>query len=181
MTKPEPTTTLVGIALLALAVVATGCDWNDPDEVQNSSNFAIVRAQFFASRASQTPVSGVRMIVESDPEAERPYRGPDVVAISGATGLAEAKVFPGYQQQQGQGQGGGGGGAGGGQQGPTTPTSPLDFPPGLFFADVAVTLVYNGRIVSLIAGGLTIGSGRVYDLGSVFLDDFGIFVDRGAP
>lgn len=178
MSKPEPRTTLAGVSLLALAVLATACDWNDPDEVQNSSNFAIVRAQFFASSASQTPVSGVRMIVESDPEADRPYLGPDVVAISGANGLAEAKVFPGFQQQQGQG--GGGGGDGGGQQGPTTPTSPLDFPPGLFFADVAVTLVYNGRIVSLIAGGLTIGSGRVYDLGSVFLDDVGITVDRGA-
>lgn len=164
----RPVVILLGLAALGIAA----CDFNDPDEVQNSSNFAIVRAQFFASRASRTPVPGVRLIVESDPEAERPYQGPDVVAISGEDGIAEARVFPGFDQQQ---QGGDGGG--GGQQGPSTPTDPLNLPPQLVFADVAVTLIHNGQIVSLISGGLTVGSGRMYDLGSVFLDEFGIVVD----
>lgn len=159
-------------ALAALVALGAGsCDWNDPDEIQNESNFAVVRAQFFAARASRVPVPGVRMIVESDPDAERPYNGPDVVAISREDGLATAKVFPGHQEQEEGGDGGTGG------QGPTTPTDPFNLPPPLRFADVAVTIVYNGQIVSLVSGGLTIGSGRLYDLGSVFLSDLGLVVD----
>lgn len=173
--RNAPTATrIAGAALLGLlAWGATACDLNDPDEVQNSSNFAIVKAQFFASRISQTPVPGVRMVVESDPDAERPYNGPDVIAISGEDGVAVARVFPGLQEQEGDGGGDGGTGSGT----PTAP-NPLELPPPLVFADVAVTIVYNGQIVSFVGGGLTVGSGRLYDLGPVFLvDDFGMVVN----
>lgn len=160
--------------VLGLAVLGgVSCDLNDPDEIQNSSNFAIVRAQFFQSSFSRQPVSGVRLIVESDPEAAQPYRGPDVVAISGEDGVAEARVFPGFNEQTATG-GGGGGGTGGGA---TVPTDPLEFPPPLHFADTAVTILYNGQIRSLIGGGLTVGSGRLYDLGTVYLDDLGLVGD----
>jgi hypothetical protein len=155
----------------ALAVIAfAACDWNDPDEIQNSSNFAVVRAQFFASSTSRTPVAGVRMIVEADADSERPYNGPDVTSISGQDGVAVAKVFTGLTQQQQQQ-----GGAGGQQQ--TGPRNPLELPAPLYFGDAAVTLIYNGQIVSLIGGGLTIGNGRIYDLGTVFLADFGVLAD----
>ena len=162
-----------GVAALAVIALAA-CDWNDPDEIQNSSNFAVVRAQFFASSTSRTPVSGVRMIVEADADSERPYNGPDVTSISGQDGVAVAKVFTGLTQQQ---QGGGGGGGSGGQQTTTGPRNPLELPAPLYFGDAAVTLIYNGQIVSLIAGGLTIGNGRIYDLGTVFLSDFGVVAD----
>src|SRR5688500_20218892 len=80
----------------ALAVlISAACDWDDPDEIQNSSNFAVVRAQFFASRSNRVPVPGVRLMIESDPDSERPYLGPDVAAISGAGGVATAQVFTG--------------------------------------------------------------------------------------
>jgi hypothetical protein len=160
-------------AVLALMTYAA-CDWNDLDEVQNSSNFAVVRAQFFASRTSRVPVPGVRLIVEADADAERPYNGPDVVGISGEDGVAVAKVFPGFTQQTP----GSGGGSGGGTGTTTTgPRNPLELPPPLFFGDAAVTLIYNGQIAALIAGGLTIGSGRLYDLGTVFLDELLIEAD----
>jgi hypothetical protein len=162
----------VGAALAVAAVVS--CDWNDPDEVQNSSNYAVVRAQFFASRETRVPVPGVRMVVESDSDSERPYNGPDVVGVSGEDGVATAKVFPGLTEQQQGGGGGGGGGAGGTTQGPL---NPLELPAPLYFGDAAVTLIYNGQIVSLIVGGLTIGSGRMYDLGTVFLEDLNIVAD----
>ena len=156
----------------ALAVlISAACDWNDPDEIQNSSNFAVVRAQFFASRSNRVPVPGVRLIVESDPESDRPYRGPDVVAISGEDGIATAQVFTGLTELQQQG-----GGGGGGQQ-PLGPPNPLELPAPPFFGDAAVTLIYQGAILGLIGGGLTIGNGRLYDLGTVFLADFGIEVD----
>ena len=154
----------------ALAVLfSAACDWNDLDEIQNSSNFAVVRAQFFASRSSRVPVPGVRLIVESDPESEVPYRGPDVVAISGQDGIATAQVFTGITEQQQQG-------GGGGQQ-PLGPPNPLELPAPLFFGDAAVTIIYQGAILGFIGGGLTIGNGRQYDLGDVFLDDFGIEAD----
>jgi hypothetical protein len=157
---------VAGLAALTLG----SCDWNDPDEIQNSSNFAVVRAQFFAERSSRTPVPGVRLIVESDPDSDRPYNGPDVVAISGDNGVATVRVFPGLTQQQQQG-------GGGGQQQPTGPRNPLELPAPLFFGDAAVVVIYNGQIRSLIAGGLTIGSGRLYDLGTVFLDDLLLVAD----
>ena len=154
-------------AVAALAVlISAACDWNDPDEIQNSSNFAVVRAQFFASRSNRVPVPGVRLIVESDPDSERPYNGPDVVSISGEDGVATAQVFTGYVEQVQQG----------GQQ-VTGPPNPLELPQLLYFGDAAVTLIYQGAILGLVGGGLTIGNGRLYDLGTVFLDDFGVVVD----
>src|SRR5688572_14269210 len=151
----------------ALAVlISAACDWNDPDEIQNSSNFAVVRAQFFASRSNRVPVPGVRLIIESDPDSERPYLGPDVAAISGEDGVATAQVFTGFTEQQQLG----------GQQ-QTGPPNPLELPPPLFFGDAAVTLIYQGAILGFIGGGLTLGNGRLYDLGTIFLDDFGIVVD----
>lgn len=157
--------------LVALTGVLAGCDLNDLDEVQNSSNQAIVRAQFFESRSNRVPVPGVRLIVESDPDSERPYLGPDVISVSGEDGVAEARVFPGFREiddQQNNNNNDNGG------QQPMGPENPLDLPAPLIFADVAVTLVHRGQIVSFIGGGLTIGSGRMFDLGPIFLDELGI-------
>ncbi len=164
-------TLLVGL----LAWAAGGCDLNDPDKVQNEANLAVIRAQFFASHESQTPVPGVRMVVEAPEDAQRPYNGPDVVGISGQDGVAEVRVFPGLVSTQSGGSGGGS--SGGGGTGTTTPQNPLELPPPLYFADVAVALVYQGQILSLISAGLTVGSGRMYDLGPVYLSDFGVTVD----
>ena len=164
-------------AALAGAVLILGfgaCDLNDPDEIQNQANMALVRVQVFASSASRTPVPGVRMIVEAPPPEQgggggaqqRRYEGPDVIATSGEDGLVEAFVFPGYQAPDDAGEGGG-------------PTNPLDpaFPPPLIFADVRVVFLYNGQVLPFLDG-LTVGSGRLYDLGSIFLlEDFGIVVD----
>lgn len=157
----------------ALLILGTGaCDLNDPDEIQNQANLALVRVQFFASSASRTPVPGVRMIVEAPQQQEgggggqqRRYEGPDVIAISGEDGTAEAFVFPGYQTGEGGTVG-------------TAPTSPLDptFPPPLIFADVRIVFLYQGAVVPFIEG-LTINSGRLFDLGAVYLDEFGIVVD----
>ena len=105
------------IAAAACAILLLGsgaCDFNDPDEIQNQANMALVRVQFFASSTSRTPVPGVRMIVEAP------------------------------QQQQG----------GGGQ----------------------VVFLYQGAVVPYLEG-LTINSGRLFDLGAVYLDEFGVVVD----
>lgn len=158
------------LAMTMAVLTWAACDWNDPDEIQNSSNYAVVKAQFFASATSRVPVPGVRMIVESDSDSERPYRGPDVVSVSGEDGVAVAQVFTGLTEQQQQ-QGGGTGGQ------PTGPRNPLELPAPLYFGDAAVTLIYNGQIFPLIGGGLTIGSGRLYDLGTVYLEDLNIIAD----
>ena len=155
-------------ALLLLGLAA--CDWNDPDEIQNSSNLALVRVQIFASETSRTPVPGVRMVVEAPPpeqgggggQEQRRYQGPDVISISGEDGIAEAFVFPGYDAEEAE---------------ETPPTNPFDLPSPLIFADVQVVFLYNGEVLPFLTG-LTVGSGRLYDLGSVFLlEDFGVVVD----
>jgi hypothetical protein len=165
------TSTAAACAILLLGLGA--CDLNDPDEIQNQANMALVRVQFFASRESRTPVTGVRLIVEAPQQQQggggqqqqRRYEGPDVIALSGEDGIAEAFVFPGYQTQT----------AGGGT-GTTDPTNPFDLPPALIFADVRVVFLYQGDVVPFIEG-LTINSGRLFDLGAVYLDEFGIAVD----
>ena len=154
-------------ATLLLAFGA--CDFNDPDEIQNQANMALVRVQVFASNDSRTPVPGVRMVVEAPPPdqggggaQQRRYEGPDVIGISGEDGLVEAFVFPGYNAEEAE---------------ETPPTSPFDLPSPLIFADVRVVFLYNGQVLPFLDG-LTVGSGRLYDLGSVFLlEDFGIVVD----
>lgn len=160
------------VALGVLTIVAPSCDLNDLDEIQNSSNQAVVRAQFFASRTNQVPVPGVRMVIESDDDSKRPYRGPDVISVSGDDGVATALVFPGFEDETDQNNNNTGG-----DQQPMGPEDPLDLPPPLFFGDVAVTLIYQGGIVSFISGGLTLGAGRLFDLGPIFLDELGVAVN----
>ncbi len=158
------------LAGATLVLAGAACDFNDPDEIQNQANMALVRVQVFASSDSRTPVPGVRMIVEAPPPEQgggggaqqRRYEGPDVIGISGEDGLVEAFVFPGYDSEQAD---------------ETPPTNPFDLPPALIFADVRVVFIYNGEVLPFLDG-LTVGSGRLYDLGSVFLlEDFGIVVD----
>jgi hypothetical protein len=156
------------VALATLTLAGVACDFNDPDDIQNQANMALVRVQVFASSQSRTPVPGVRMVVESPPpdqggggQQQRRYLGPDVIGISGEDGLVEAFVFPGYDAEDLE----------------DAPTDPFNLPPPLFFADVQVTFIYNGQVLPFVTG-LTVGSGRLYDLGSVFLlEDFGIVVD----
>ncbi|HJR53132.1 MAG TPA: hypothetical protein VJ982_05405 [Gemmatimonadota bacterium] len=161
--------TWAAVALASLTFAGVACDFNDPDEIQNQANTALVRVQVFASSDSRTPVPGVRMIVEAPPQEQggggqqqqRPYQGPDVIAISGEDGIAEAFVFPGYDAEDLE----------------ELPTDPFSLPPPMFFADVRVVFLYNGQVLPFVTG-LTVGSGRLYDLGSVFLlEDFGIVVD----
>ena len=164
--------TRVAVALASATLILAGgaCDFNDPDEIQNQANMALVRVQVFASSDSRTPVPGVRMIVEAPPPEQgggggaqqRRYEGPDVIGISREDGLVEAFVFPGYKGEDAE---------------ETPPTSPFDLPSPLIFADVRVVFIYNGQVLPFLDG-LTVGSGRLYDLGSVFLlEDFGIVVD----
>lgn len=170
MKLPAPHHRALGFAL-ALAL-PTACE---PDEVQNSANEAVIMVQFFESRVDRVPVAGVRMVVESPGDREdetqgRPYNGPDVLAISGDDGIAIARVFPGFDDPA-QGDPGGGGDDGTQDGGPE---NPLDLPPPLIFADVAITFIHQGRIVPFIESGLTVGSGRLYDLGPIFLDELGL-------
>ncbi|MGH7563350.1 MAG: hypothetical protein ACREK5_02875 [Gemmatimonadota bacterium] len=173
MTRSNASLKWLGL-LLAVALPTT-CE---PDEVQNSANEAVVMAQFFVSRTNRVPVAGVRMVVESPGDRQgqtqgRPYNGPDVLAISGDDGIAIARVFPGFDDSGENGEGGGGDEGSQGQG----PENPLDLPPPLIFADVAITFIHQGQIVPFIDSGFTIGSGRLYDLGPIFLDELGLAVE----
>ena len=132
------TNTLTVVTLGVLTITAPSCDLNDLDEIQNSSNQAVVRAQFFASRTNQVPVPGVRMVIESDDDSDRPYRGPDVIGVSGDDGVATVRVFPGFEEEQDRNNNDGG------NQQPLGPEDPLDLPPPLFFGDVEHRVVHIG-------------------------------------
>jgi hypothetical protein len=146
-------------AALAAAFVAAlgGCDFlEDPDEVQNSTNNAFIEAQVFESRDNRAPVEGVIMIVESDPDSERPFFGPDQSFVSDGTGFIRAEVFPGIDPEL-EPEGG--------------PTTPLDAAPPLFFGDACVHFLHDGGLFTFSCG-VTIGAGTVLNLGTFFLSDF---------
>jgi hypothetical protein len=145
-------------ALALVAALAGACDFlENPDEVQNSSNNAFVEAQVFVARDNRTPVPGVLMIVESDPDSEQPFVGPDQSFVTDAGGFVRAEVFPGRDLEQ---------------QPEAGPATPFDVAPPLFFGDACVSFVHEGSFFSFSCG-VTIGAGRVLNLGLVFLSDFG--------
>ena len=145
-----------GLAL-GLLLPAAGCDFlENPDDVQNSTNNAFVEAQVFASRTDRTPIQGVIMIVESDPDSERPFQGPDQSFASDQNGLIRAAVFPGVDAEQ-EPEGG--------------PSSPLDVTPLLFFGDACVHFIHEGQF-STFSCGVTLGAGKVLNLGVFFVDEF---------
>ncbi len=149
---------LFALALALLAPLAGACDFlENPDEVQNSSNKAFVEVQLFASRDDRTPVEGVIMIVESDPDSERPFFGPDQSFVSNENGFIRAEVFPGTDPEQG---------------GTGPPATPFDVDPPLFFGDACVQFLFEGTF-STFSCGVTMGAGRVLNLGVVFVAEFG--------
>ena len=147
------------IALVAAlaATLAGGCDFlEDPDEVQNSTNNAFIEAQVFESRSNRAPVQGVIMIVESDPDSERPFVGPDQSFTSDGTGFIRAEVFPGIDLEE-EPEGGA--------------SNPLEGAPPLFFGDACVHFLHDGDFFTFSCG-VTIGAGQVLNLGTFFASDF---------
>jgi hypothetical protein len=150
-------TATAAVALGLLLSPAAGCDFlENPDEVQNSTNNAFVQAQMFASRDDRTPVEGVIMIVESDPDSERPFQGPDQSFVSNRNGFIRAAVFPGVDAEN-EPEGG--------------PQTPFDVTPPLFFGDACVHFIHEGTF-STFSCGVTLGAGKVLELGMFFVDEF---------
>lgn len=145
------------LAVALLAPLAGACDFlESPDEVQNSTNNAFVEAQVFASRDDRTPVEGVIMIVESDPDSERPFAGPDQSFMSNENGFIRAEVFPGLDLEGAD----------------ADPATPFDVAPPLFFGDACVQFLFEGTFTTFSCG-VTLGAGRVLNLGNFFLSEFG--------
>ena len=148
---------LVAVALLA--PLAGACDFlENPDEVQNTANNAFLEAQVFVARDNRTPVEGVILFVESDPDSERPFQGPDQTFASDANGFIRAQVFPGIDEEQ-QPAGG--------------PTSPFDVAPPLFFGDACVHFLHEGQLFTFSCG-VTLGAGKVINLGVFFISEFAL-------
>jgi hypothetical protein len=158
-----PLRALAALALGGLLAFAGSCDFlESPDEVQNSTNNAFVEAQVFESRDSRVPIEGVIMIIESDPESERPFQGPDQSFVSNREGLIRAAVFPGQDPEA--------------EEPPGGPATPFDVAPPLFFGDACVHFIHEGTF-STFSCGVTLGAGKVLNLGVFFVDEF--LVDPG--
>ena len=142
---------------MLLCLPAGICDFfGDPDDTQNSTNNAFIEAWFFRARDDRTPIQGVIMYVESDPDAERPYNGPDQTFVSNQNGFVRAEVFPGLDLEQGT---------------PGAPPTPFDVPPFLFFGDACVHFFHDGDFTTFSCG-VTLGAGQVINLGTFFVTDF---------
>ncbi|MBI5059412.1 hypothetical protein HZB60_06490 [candidate division KSB1 bacterium] len=85
----------VGVALWLLVACLPGCD-----EGQDDWNGSAKISGYVYTDASHTRgVSGVQVILESDPNSENPYLGPDRWVESNAAGYFERSVFLGRDQE----------------------------------------------------------------------------------
>lgn len=88
---------LTGIILL-LGLFTMSCEKDIDDD--NSS--AKISGYVYLSRDDQTGVQGVRIIIESDNEAETPYLGPDRWFETDENGYYEAFIFLGSDPESGE-------------------------------------------------------------------------------
>jgi hypothetical protein len=146
------------LAVSGFGALAGSCDFlENPDEVQNTSNNAFVEAQIFRSRDNRVPVEGVIMYVESDPDSESPFEGPDQTFVSDRNGFVRAAVFPGLDPEAEEPEGG--------------PTTPFEVRPPLAVGDACVHFLFDGHF-STFSCGVSLGPGKVINLGIFFADEF---------
>jgi hypothetical protein len=149
---------LAAVALAAFGAFANSCDFlENPDEVQNSTNNAFIEAQVFQSRDSRVPVQGVIMYVESDPDSDSPFQGPDQTFVSDGNGFIRAAVFPGLDPDA--------------EEPPGGPTTPFEVRPLLSVGDACVHFLFDGNF-STFSCGVSLGPGKVINLGIFFADEF---------
>jgi hypothetical protein len=80
------------VAAAIFLIVAMGCD----EGINDWSSSAKVSGYVYADAAHTVPLAGVQVIVEGDPEADRPYVGPDRWFVTDQSGYFEGFIFVGY-------------------------------------------------------------------------------------
>lgn len=113
-----------------LLLFVTGCEQGIDD--WNSS--AKITGEIYTDATHTHGVPGVRVIIEADPNASNPYKGPDRWTETDSRGHFDGAVFLGNQDGQYN-----------------------------YLADLSVAYFYNGKAFSW-SGGISVGPGSVFTL-----------------
>jgi hypothetical protein len=127
--------------LWLLVVLLPGCSEGQDD--WNSS--AKISGYVYTDATHTTGVSGVQVVLESDPNAEDPYRGADRWVVSSGNGYFEKSVFLGRD-----------------------PEDPDHYD---YVADMSIGYFYNGHSFRW-TGGVTVSPGSHFTLPPVDLSMF---------
>jgi hypothetical protein len=119
--------------LVAMLLLLSACD----EGVDDWNSSARVAGWVYTDASHTRGVEGVQVIIESDPESEVPYEGPDRWTVSDASGHFEGAVFLG--------------------------NSDGDYN---YVADLSVGYFWHGKSFSWI-GGITVSPGSVFTLPAV--------------
>jgi hypothetical protein len=82
---------MIGMTVVWLVLGMTGCT----DGIDDWNSSAKVTGYVYTDPSHTTGVQGVRVILESDPNAANPYTGPDRWTSTNAAGYFEGAVFLG--------------------------------------------------------------------------------------
>jgi hypothetical protein len=121
---------LITGGLVAILLLAAACD----EGIDDWNSSAKITGYVFQDLAHSRGVEGVQVILESDPQAEHPYEGPDRWTRTDANGHFEGAVFLGNQDGQYN-----------------------------YVADLSVAYFWNGKAFRW-TGGVTVGPGSVFTL-----------------
>ena len=129
------------LSLGALLLSFTGCE----EGIDDWNSSAKVSGWVYTDNTLSTGVEGVQVIIESDPQSENPYEGPDRWTVSGSNGHFEGAVFLGNHMAEGQGYN--------------------------YLGDLSVAYFYQGRTFRW-SGGVTVSPGSDFTLPAVDLTMF---------
>ncbi len=90
------TKTLAAVAAISIAVFMLGCD----EGIDDWNSSATISGFVYADAAHTQGVSGVQVVLESDPAADVPYEGPDRWTETNGTGYFEGNVFLGNRAEE---------------------------------------------------------------------------------
>lgn len=81
------------LLLLPLLLVASGCE----EGIDDWNGRATISGYVYTDPSHSSGVEGVQVILESDPDAQNPYEGPDRWVVSDGNGHFKGNVFLGNQ------------------------------------------------------------------------------------
>ena len=116
--------------LTAMLLLLAACD----EGVDDWSSSARVAGWVFTDGSHSRGIEGVQVIIESDPESENPYEGPDRWTVTDASGRFEGAVFLGHSNGEYN-----------------------------YIADLSVGYFWHGKSFSW-TGGITVAPGAVFTL-----------------
>ena len=144
----------IRIFVLTLFALFLGCAQEPGDE-----DNAVVTGRIYKYAEYETPsdsvwifyepVESVTVYVESDIDSDIPYEGPDIIGFTDSRGIFSIPVYLGNTADA---------------------TKPSGYKP-VYYADVRVLVVYNGKGYDF-GGGITLGRGDTFYLGSISLEWF---------